>query len=341
MTVNAPFGHRAGHPRPRQGPLSRLGRPGGRLRRLRRHPERAAADQPERGRRRPLLPHGPRRLAARPTTSGGRSRAGPTTSGSLTSARDRLDTSSTHLDDIHDVNEAGIRASMLAHRWGGATFHDSGWNPRHIEGVEHFFFYNLERLTGRHFIHGQPVGLGIYAGSVLQDNEPDAMLAALLRVGVDIRPEAMGVTWDDVAEAMRTLPAFVREAGLWFSVADAGPIGETSSAGPGGRRRRPTGHGRRRPSREDRHHAAAGLRPRVPRPGRARRPGQRTVEAARMGGGPRLRVALGLRPHAGRSAARGGADLRADRRARGARAATTRGPASAISSSPPPIGTPG
>jgi hypothetical protein len=52
------------------------------------------------------------------------------------------------------------------------------------------------------------------------------MLAALVRVGVDIRPEAMGVTWDDVAEALTTLPAFVRQAGLWFTVADARPIGE-------------------------------------------------------------------------------------------------------------------
>ena len=43
------------------------------------------------------------------------------------------------------------------------------------------------------------------------------------RAGVDIRPEAMGVTWDDVAEAVRTLPAYVREAGLWFSVVDAVP----------------------------------------------------------------------------------------------------------------------
>ena len=141
-------------------------------------------------------------------------------------ARIRLDAVLDHLDDIHEVNETGIRTLMLAHRWGGATFHNAGWNPRHIEGVEHFLFYNLERLTGRHFIHGQPVGLGVYAGSILQDNEPDAMLAALVRVGVDIRPEAMGVTWDDVAEALRTLPAFVRQAGLWFTVADARPIGD-------------------------------------------------------------------------------------------------------------------
>ena len=128
------------------------------------------------------------------------------------------------LDEIRAGTEAGVRALVLAHRWGGTTFHDTGWNPRHIEGVEHFLFYNLERLTGRHFIHGQPVGLGIVAGSVIQDNEPERMVAALARAGVDIRPEAMGVSWDDVGEAMRGLPSYVRTAGLWFSVADAAPI---------------------------------------------------------------------------------------------------------------------
>ena len=144
----------------------------------------------------------------------------------VAAARARFDSVMDHLDDIRAVNEVGIRTLMTAHRWGGATFHDSGWNPRHIEGVDHFFYYNLERLTGRHFIHGQPVGLGIYIGSALQDNDPERMLAALLRVGVDIRPEAMGVTWDDVAESMRTLATYVRTAGLWFSVADAVPITE-------------------------------------------------------------------------------------------------------------------
>ena len=124
------------------------------------------------------------------------------------------------LDEIRAGTEAGIRALVGAHRWGGATFHDSGWNPRHIEGVDHFLFYNLERLTGRHFIHGQPVGLGIVAGSILQDNEPEAMAAAIARAGVDIRPEAMGITWDDVAEALRTLGSYVRDVGLWFTVAD-------------------------------------------------------------------------------------------------------------------------
>jgi glycerol-1-phosphate dehydrogenase [NAD(P)+] len=138
----------------------------------------------------------------------------------VSAAKERLETVLTHLDDIREINEEGIRTLMLAHRWGGATFHNSGWNPRHIEGVEHFLFYNLERITGRHFIHGQPVGLGIVLGSTLQENEPEKMLRALHDVGVDIRPEAMGVTWGDVKEAMTTLRGYVRQAGLWFSVAD-------------------------------------------------------------------------------------------------------------------------
>jgi glycerol-1-phosphate dehydrogenase [NAD(P)+] len=141
-------------------------------------------------------------------------------------ARQRLDSVLAHLDDIREVNETGIRTLMLAHRWGGATFQDAGWNPCHIEGVEHFFFYNLERGTRRHFIHGQPVGLGAYIGSTLQENDPERILAALVRAGVDIRPEAMGVSWDDVGHAMRTLGSFVREAGLWFSVADVRPVTE-------------------------------------------------------------------------------------------------------------------
>ncbi|HEY7524046.1 MAG TPA: iron-containing alcohol dehydrogenase [Candidatus Limnocylindrales bacterium] len=131
------------------------------------------------------------------------------------------------LDDIREVNETGIRVLAAAHRWGGAAFHAAGWNPRHIEGIDHFLYYNLERLTGHHFIHGQPVGLGIVVGSLLHDEGTDEMLRALHRAGVDIRPEAMGITWDDVAEAVRTLPAFVRQANLWFTVADVATVDDS------------------------------------------------------------------------------------------------------------------
>ena len=130
------------------------------------------------------------------------------------------------LDDIREVNEEGIRTLMNANRWGGAAFHNAGWNPRHIEGIDHFLFYTLEYLTGKAFIHGQPVCLGIYIGSALQENEADKMLAAIQQAGVDIRPEAMDITWDDVAEALRKLAWYVDYAGLWYTIAQAKPVTE-------------------------------------------------------------------------------------------------------------------
>ena len=130
------------------------------------------------------------------------------------------------LDDIRDVNEEGIRTLMTANRWGGATYHNAGWNPRHIEGYDHFLFYALEYLTGKPFIHGQPVCLGIVIGSSLQENDAEKMLSAIHHVGVDIRPEAMGVTWDDVAEAMRILPEYVDKVGLWYTIASDKPVTE-------------------------------------------------------------------------------------------------------------------
>ena len=122
------------------------------------------------------------------------------------------------LDDIRAVNERGIQALMTANRWGGAAFHNLGWNPRPIEGGEHFLFYALEYHTGKKFIHGQPVCLGIVIASLLHDERADEMLSAIIRAGVDIRPEAMGISWDDVSYALLNMREFVRQAGLWYGI---------------------------------------------------------------------------------------------------------------------------
>jgi hypothetical protein len=50
------------------------------------------------------------------------------------------------------------------------------------------------------------------------------MLESLHRAGVDIRPEARGVTWEEVEAAVHTLPSFVQDAGLWYTAASALPI---------------------------------------------------------------------------------------------------------------------
>jgi glycerol-1-phosphate dehydrogenase [NAD(P)+] len=139
-------------------------------------------------------------------------------------ARTQLDAVVTCLAEIRDVTDTGIRALMSAHRWGGAAYHDAGWNQRHMDGVDHAFLYGLEHLTGRHFIHGQAVGLGTYFGAVLQDSEPERVLGWFERVGLDIRPEAMGIDWDAAATAMKRLAWYVRHADLPYTIADARPV---------------------------------------------------------------------------------------------------------------------
>jgi len=121
-------------------------------------------------------------------------------------------------DDIREVNEKGTSTTMTANRRGGAAFHNAGWNPRHIEGADHFLFYALEYNTGVKFIHGQPVCLGIYVGSLLHDDKAQEMLDAIVRAGVDIRPEAMGISWDDVTQSLVNMRDFVRQAGLWYGI---------------------------------------------------------------------------------------------------------------------------
>ena len=54
----------------------------------------------------------------------------------------------------------------------------------------------------------------------MQENEAEAMLEAIHRAGVDIRPEAMGVTWDDVAQVLHGLRTYVEQAGLWYTIAN-------------------------------------------------------------------------------------------------------------------------
>jgi glycerol-1-phosphate dehydrogenase [NAD(P)+] len=156
--------------------------------------------------------------------AGREDRRWPFDQGLVDEARGQLDAVLADLDEIRDVSDRGIRTLMLSHRWGGAAFHDAGWNTRHMDGVDHCYLYALEELTGHHFIHGQAVGFGTYFGSVLQDNEPEVVLSSLAQVGLDIRPEAMGITWDDAAAAMRGLARYVRDADLEYTIADARPV---------------------------------------------------------------------------------------------------------------------
>jgi glycerol dehydrogenase-like iron-containing ADH family enzyme len=122
------------------------------------------------------------------------------------------------MDDIKEVNEKGIRRLMDCNRWGGPAFHNNGWNPRPIEGMDHFVFYSLEYHTKKPFIHGQPVCLGIYVGSLMHNSKAEEMLDYIHKAGVDIRPQAMGINWEDVKTSLINMKSFLNNSGLWHSI---------------------------------------------------------------------------------------------------------------------------
>lgn len=144
----------------------------------------------------------------------------PFAPGVAAQARAVLDALVARIEDVRDMSDAGIKALVDALAYGGAAYHAHGWNPRPVEGYEHLFFYCLEFLTGRKFLHGQPVMLGVLLGSLLQNNRVAWVCGVLKRLGVDIRPEAMGITWDDVRSAVLHLPAYARKEGYMFTIAD-------------------------------------------------------------------------------------------------------------------------
>ena len=128
------------------------------------------------------------------------------------------------LDDVRDLTPKGVDLLVSGLRWGGASYHGAGWNPRHIEGVEHYVFYALEAATGRKFLHGQAVGLGLVTGCLMHGTRDEEMLSAVHRVGLDIRPQAMGMSWDDVSGALHGLAEFVREESLPYGIAHDFPV---------------------------------------------------------------------------------------------------------------------
>jgi glycerol-1-phosphate dehydrogenase [NAD(P)+] len=121
-------------------------------------------------------------------------------------------------DGIREMTDKGIEVLIDGLKW-GTSFHGSGWCPRHIEGTDHFLFYTLEKLTGRKFLHGQPVGLGILVGSMMHDNRAEEMLDVIARIGLDVRPEAMGLSWPQLEDGLIAMRGYVRTQPLWHSIA--------------------------------------------------------------------------------------------------------------------------
>lgn len=90
------------------------------------------------------------------------------------------------------------------------------------EGSEHIVAYALEHETGRHFIHGDLVSLGIFLMSRLQGNRHEWVVDLMRRLG--LRYRCQPATPEEVRACILNLKQFKDDSRLFFSIVDVAPI---------------------------------------------------------------------------------------------------------------------
>lgn len=115
-----------------------------------------------------------------------------------------------HAPEICSVSHTGIRKLIELFEVENDLCLEHG-NSRPEEGSEHFFAYNAERITGKHFIHGEIVCLGILLMSRLQNNLPEWVKSLLDELGVLYRPSDIGLELDELRQTLVTLADYCRE----------------------------------------------------------------------------------------------------------------------------------
>ena len=122
--------------------------------------------------------------------------------------------------EIKDMTDKGIKIMIDALKWGGSSYCNSGWNPRHIEGVEHLIFYSLEYHTQKKFLHGQAVCLGIVIGCMMHKKRNEELKNIINKIGVDINPKSMNLGWDEVKHSLVNLKDFVEESNFMRGISN-------------------------------------------------------------------------------------------------------------------------
>jgi len=119
--------------------------------------------------------------------------------------------------EINQTSDQALKWLMQAYARENAVCVRNG-SSRPEEGSEHFFAYNVEKLTGRSFVHGELVCLGVLLLSRLQENNPERVMRILKKTGVRFHPAQLGLSRAVVEKSLLTLRSFVEKEGLVCSV---------------------------------------------------------------------------------------------------------------------------
>lgn len=120
-------------------------------------------------------------------------------------------------EELRAATEGALRWLIEAYAAENALCLQVG-HSRPEEGSEHFFAYNVEHRTGRGYVHGELVGLGILTMARLQENESARVERILKATGIRFHPRDLDLSLAQVEAALHTLPAYVEREGLPYSV---------------------------------------------------------------------------------------------------------------------------
>jgi glycerol dehydrogenase-like iron-containing ADH family enzyme len=126
-------------------------------------------------------------------------------------------------EDVRAVSDGALRWLIEAYAAENALCLQVG-HSRPEEGSEHFFAYNVEHRTGRGYVHGELVCLGILLMARLQGNEPVRVERIMEVAGVRFHPRDLGLSQDEVESALITLLTYVEDEGLPHSVINERPL---------------------------------------------------------------------------------------------------------------------
>jgi glycerol-1-phosphate dehydrogenase [NAD(P)+] len=90
------------------------------------------------------------------------------------------------------------------------------------EGTEHLFFYTLEKLVGRPFVHGDVISTGAVVATYLHGADPEKTKDDLRSFGVDFTAGAVGITYDEFEKTIRSMKRVGKEAGAEYLVVERG-----------------------------------------------------------------------------------------------------------------------
>lgn len=142
-----------------------------------------------------------------------------------------LDILVANASEIKNVTEKGIRTLVELHAEANRLVNAAPRSPdkpptRPEEGSEHAFFYTLENVTRRSFVHGQAVGTGIFISTHFQTSEEEEVAKVMNSLGLVFRPAEYGVSHDEFVSTVLNMKTYSRKARLLYSILDEAQISQ-------------------------------------------------------------------------------------------------------------------